>query len=149
VRKSREATLLHWLFVCRSRWLCHKSNHSTHFSPSFLFSVYLDETKTIDKNSTVLVKRHPPSLPPSLDSLPGRNQNHRQEQHRAREATLTPPPSLPPSLVYLDETKTIDKNSTVLVKRVAAPRGSVGLLARLKANTPLTPQNMYVRREGG
>jgi hypothetical protein len=38
----------------------------------------------------------------------------------------------------------IDKNSTVLVKRVAAPRGSVGLLARLKANTPLTPQNMYV-----
>ncbi|GAB5037887.1 ubiquitin-protein ligase e3 rbbp6 family involved in mrna cleavage, partial [Nannochloropsis oceanica] len=44
--------------------------------------------------------------------------------------------------VYLDETKSIDKNSTVLVKRVAAPRGSVGLLARLKANTPLTPQNM-------
>ena len=61
------------------------------------------------------------------------------------------PSFLPPSLVYLDETKSIDKNSTVLVKRVAAPRGSVGLLARLKANTPLTPQNMYVwrRRERG
>jgi len=73
----------------------------------------------------------------------------------SKTLTLAPflSPSLLPSLVYLDETKSIDKNSTVLVKRVAAPRGSVGLLARLKANTPLTPQNMYVwrwrtRREG-
>jgi len=48
--------------------------------------------------------------------------------------------------VYVDETKMIAKNSTVLVKRVAAPRGSAGLLARLRANTPLTPQNMYVWR---
>jgi hypothetical protein len=46
--------------------------------------------------------------------------------------------------VYLDETAVVPKNATVLVKRVAAPRGSVGLLARLKANTPLTPHNMYV-----
>ncbi|TFJ83182.1 hypothetical protein NSK_005517 [Nannochloropsis salina CCMP1776] len=44
--------------------------------------------------------------------------------------------------VYVDETKMIAKNSTVLVKRVAAPRGSAGLLARLRGNTPLTPQNM-------
>ncbi|EKU23176.1 ubiquitin-protein ligase e3 rbbp6 family involved in mrna cleavage [Nannochloropsis gaditana CCMP526] len=44
--------------------------------------------------------------------------------------------------VYVDETKMIAKNSTVLVKRVAAPRGSAGLLARLRANTPLTPQNI-------
>jgi hypothetical protein len=48
--------------------------------------------------------------------------------------------------VYVDETKMIAKNSTVLVKRVAAPRGSAGLLARLRGNTPLTPQNMYVWR---
>lgn len=55
-----------------------------------------------------------------------------------------PPPNNNTHTVYLDETKVVPKNATVLVKRVAAPRGSVGLLARLKANTPLTPQNMYV-----
>lgn len=51
--------------------------------------------------------------------------------------------------MYLDETTVVPKNATVLVKRVAAPRGSVGLLARLKANTPLTPHNMYVRVADG
>lgn len=55
------------------------------------------------------------------------------------------PTHLPFTAVYLDETTVVPKNATVLVKRVAAPRGSVGLLARLKANTPLTPHNMYVK----
>ena len=64
--------------------------------------------------------------------------------HATHTHILPPPTPNPQHTVYLDETKVVPKNATVLVKRVAAPRGSVGLLARLKANTPLTPQNMYV-----
>ena len=60
--------------------------------------VYLDETKLIDKNSTVSslchppIFSHPPAHPPTYPprSLPGRNQAHRQELHRARQTRGRP-----------------------------------------------------------
>lgn len=51
--------------------------------------------------------------------------------------------SLSLSTVYDDETAFIPKNTSLVVKRVAATAHGPGLLARLQANTPLSKAHMY------